>query len=64
MKTDAGKRLRMISFRVDDEVLGALEELEAAVGSSVVSKSKRSIAIRKALLEARDRLSRSAKKSV
>lgn len=28
-----GKRLPMVSFRADDEVLAALEELEAAVGS-------------------------------
>jgi predicted transcriptional regulator len=49
--------LRMISFRVDDETFSALEELAAAViGGGVVVKNRRSIAIRRAVLEARERL--------
>jgi hypothetical protein len=51
-------RLPMISFRIDDETLAALEDLEAAVGDGVVTRRRRSIAIRKALLEARSRLRR------
>jgi hypothetical protein len=53
----ARPRLRMISFRVDDETFDAIAELEAAVAvHGVVAKNRRSIAIRQAVLEARDRL--------
>jgi hypothetical protein len=47
----------MISFRADDEVLRALQILENAVGASVVSK--RSVAIRQAILAAVERLTAS-----
>lgn len=50
-------RLPMVSFRVDQEVGAALERLEAAVGGDVVARRKRSVAIRRALLEADARLS-------
>ncbi len=52
------KRQKMISFRVDEEVLRALQEIEDDVGSDVISKRKRSVAIRRAILETRDRLPR------
>jgi hypothetical protein len=55
-------RLTMISFRVDDEALTVLKKLEEAVGQGIVSRRRRSIAIRKALLEAGDRLERSIRK--
>jgi hypothetical protein len=58
------ERLRMISFRIDDETLKVLAKLEAAVGDGVVVKRRRSIAIRKALLEAGERLDRLPLKSV
>ena len=50
--------LRMISFRVDEEAIAAIDELEAALpgGIVVAATRRRSMAIRKALLEARDRL--------
>ena len=50
-------RQQMISFRADDEVLRALQILENAVGASVVSK--RSVAIRQAILAAVERLTAS-----
>lgn len=56
------ERLTMVSFRVDEETLAALKRLEAAVAGGVVVKRRRSIAIRKALLEADERLSRSSRK--
>jgi hypothetical protein len=61
MKTLKSKpsELRVITFRVDDECIAALGELEAAMlgyGIVVGATRRRSMAIRKALLEARDRL--------
>lgn len=55
-------RLAMISFRVDEEALAVLKKLEDAVAGEIVSRRRRSIAIRKALLEAGDRLERSIRK--
>ena len=52
----------MISFRIDEETFAVLERLENAVAGGVVNKRRRSIAIRKALMEAGERLSRSSKK--
>lgn len=62
--TSKGDRLRlpMVSFRADEEVFAVLKKLEVAVGPEVATKRKRSFAIRKALLEAGDRLSRGSKK--
>jgi hypothetical protein len=42
----------MITFRVDEQLLKVLERLENAVGPGVGLRSRRSIAIRRALLEA------------
>lgn len=49
-------RQPMVSFRADAEVLRALEVLESAVSSSVISRRKRSVAIRQAILDAVRRL--------
>lgn len=62
IKKKPRERLTMISFRVDDETLTALEDLEAAVGDGIVTRRRRSIAIRKALLEAQSRLRRAPEK--
>jgi predicted protein tyrosine phosphatase len=50
--------LTMYSFRADEELVQALKELVANVGSEVTPNKRRSFAIRKALLEARGRLSK------
>ena len=50
------KRLPMISFRADEEIVAVLARLEEALDESVVRGRRRSIAIRQALLEAGDRL--------
>lgn len=50
-----GERLRVISFRVDEEILAVLAKLEDAVGEGALRR-RRSIAIRRALLEAGERL--------
>lgn len=47
---------RMVSFRVDEETFTAIRALEDAVADGVVSTKRRSIAIRKAVLEAYARL--------
>lgn len=60
--TSKDVRLTMISFRADDEVLAALERLEKAVGHDIVTQRRRSIAIRRALLEADERLRASKRK--
>lgn len=54
------ERLTMISFRVDQETLRAIELLENSIDESegIVNKGKRSLAIRRAVLDARDRLKR------
>lgn len=49
-------RQAMVSFRADDEVMRALRALESAVGSSVIARRKRSVAIRQAILDAAKRL--------
>lgn len=49
-----------VSFRADKEAMEAIKELAAAVGPGVVGR--RSVAIRRALLEARTRLRASARK--
>lgn len=49
-------RLKMISFRADEAVDAAVERLAEAVGGGVINKNRRSIAIRRALLEADERL--------
>lgn len=49
-------RQPMVSFRADAEVLRALQVLESAVSSSVISRRKRSVAIRQAILDAVRRL--------
>lgn len=50
--TDDNVRQQMISFRADDEILRALVIIEAAVDSNVISRRKRSVAIRQAILDA------------
>lgn len=54
MSTDkkTTKRLRMVSFRVDDEVAAALDAIEARVSGDVVMRRRRSVAIRRAILDA------------
>lgn len=56
-----GERHQMISFRADDEVVAVLRELEAAVGGGVSSARVRSVAIRRAILEAGERLRSTAR---
>ena len=57
MTSSPKQRLLMISFRIDEETLAALQRLEDAIAGGIVNKRRRSIAIRKALLEADQRCS-------
>lgn len=49
-------RLKMISFRAEPDVLKALAELEAALGSAHVPRRRRSVVLRQAILDAHARL--------
>lgn len=61
-KTDKVESTKMMSFRADKETEEAVVELTAAVaGEGLASGRRRSIAIRRALLEARDRLRQGSK---
>ena len=53
-------RLTMVSFRADAELLEVLKVLETAVGDGVMRR--RSIAIRRALIEAAERVKRRGSK--
>lgn len=61
-KTDKVESTKMMSFRADKETEEAIVELTAAVaGEGLAAGRRRSIAIRRALLEARDRLRQGSK---
>lgn len=60
-ETEEREKLTLVSFKVDAETLAAITQLEEAIGGGHV-RGKRSLAIRKAVLEARERLSRSISK--
>lgn len=48
--------LQLVAFKADSEVMAALGELERAVAAPGAAHGRRSQAIRKAILDSRDRL--------
>lgn len=55
--TERREPLTLINFKADAETIEAIEQLEQAIGGGHV-RGKRSLAIRRAVLEARDRILR------
>lgn len=58
--TEKRERLEVISFKADAETREAIEQIELWIGGGNL-RGKRSLAIRRAVLELRDRISRPSK---